>query len=50
VIEKLDLSNDNKKSYEAPQLRVYGDIRVLTHTNMMGGPVDGGGVKGAQKS
>jgi hypothetical protein len=32
----------DKKTYQAPTLRVYGDIRAVTQSAMMTGTLDGG--------
>lgn len=43
-------SNQTKKPYQQPQLQVYGDLRDITQSHMMGMMMDGSMVMGFNKT
>jgi len=46
--QKLAKTKQSKKTYQRPQLQVYGDLREITQTFAMKGAGDGG--KGFSKT
>ncbi len=40
--QKLAKTKQSKKTYQKPQLQVYGDLREITQTFAMAGKMDGG--------
>jgi len=50
VSVNTNIPDSTKKTYETPQMVVYGDVREMTKHNISGGTFDGGlfgGVKTA---